>query len=430
MKITDNKDYSKNDFSEIENITKKILDKTLDYLQEDLFIFPEMLKNSEDISGKQKILETKNDYIRTGNIMGFIGYGDERLTIGSRFSDGKNDYFFQYLLEKVLDLPNVLNFNHDYDSENNSINLLMFLFPYYLKSAMRKGLFKTYITNRYNDMNLKGIIDIPRHIGRNTPFIGNIAYNRREFSYDNYVTQLIRHTIEFIRQKKYGNTLLQRSKDEVSAIVRESGNYRLFDRRKVIIDNRKKPLRQAYYHEYRQLQRLCLAILNHEKHQIGNGNREQGGIIFDGTWLWEEYVNLLLKDKFYHPRNKTGEGKQHLFYKMKGLIYPDFISRNSPRIIADAKYKPIDNIYGRDYLQLLAYMYRFDAKTGFFIYPESENQDEQKLYLNQGTTYDNVIKREDIFVTKLGIKIPKDINNYNEFREEMKNNEDWFQAEM
>lgn len=52
---------------------------------------------------------------------------------------------------------------------------------------MRKGLFKKYIRNQYNDENIKGPVDIPRHIDQNTPFIGNIAYNQREFSYDNTV---------------------------------------------------------------------------------------------------------------------------------------------------------------------------------------------------------------------------------------------------
>ena len=42
--------------------------------------------------------------------MGFLGVEDERIVIESRFSKGENDYFFQYLLEKVLDFPNFINF--------------------------------------------------------------------------------------------------------------------------------------------------------------------------------------------------------------------------------------------------------------------------------------------------------------------------------
>ena len=70
--------------------------------------------------------------------------------------------------------------------------------------------------------------------------------------------------------------------------------------------------------------------------------------------------------------NKSGKGAQYLFDGNTGLIYPDFIGKNpEARIIADAKYKPSENIGDRDYLQLLAYMFRFDSKQGFFIYPES-----------------------------------------------------------
>lgn len=45
--------------------------------------------------------------------MGFIGYGKERLIIKSRFSTDKNDYFLQYLLECVLNFPNILEWNTD-----------------------------------------------------------------------------------------------------------------------------------------------------------------------------------------------------------------------------------------------------------------------------------------------------------------------------
>ena len=91
-------------------------------------------------------------------------------------------------------------------------NLLIFLFPFYLKEAMRKGSFKTYIRNQYNDDNVKGTIDIARHIKKNTPFTGNIAYSHREFSYDNYLMQLIRHTIEFIKENLWKYSIAKRKR--------------------------------------------------------------------------------------------------------------------------------------------------------------------------------------------------------------------------
>lgn len=67
-------------------------------------------------------------------------------------------------------------------------------------------------------------------------------------------------------------------------------------------------VRHAYYHEYRLLQQLCILILRNEQHQYGTGTRNVYGILFDGAWLWEEYVNTLIGDAFYHPKNKTEMG--------------------------------------------------------------------------------------------------------------------------
>ena len=152
------------------------------------------------------------------------------------------------------------------------------------------------------------------------------------------------------------------------------------------------------------------------------------GTMFDGAWLWEEYVNSLIEDIFYHPMNKGGKGAQRLFDGNIGMIYPDFISRdNEKRIIADAKYKPTDNIGGKDYLQLLAYMLRFDAKTGYYLYPDSQSTGDVRLMLNEGVKYENNVKaREDICVIKHGLQIPDNTNSYQEFSAFMKSSEDAF----
>lgn len=350
-------------------------------------------------------------------MVGFLGCGDERLIIESRFCGDGEDYFFQYLLDRVLDFPNIVNMESDANHSNRLFNFLLFLFPHYLKAAMRKGLFKKYIRRRYNDGNVKGTIDVARHIERNTPFVGNVAYSQREFSYDNSLMELVRHTIEFIKRKPYGNKLLIKAKDEVKLVIDATPGYEPYDRQKIIEQNKKNPVRHAYFKEYLALQRLCLLILRHQKHQIGSGSRQIYGILFDSAWLWEEYINSLIADIFYHPMNKGGKGAQRLFEGNVGLIYPDFISRNSAmRMIADAKYKPIDNIGNRDYLQVLAYMFRFDAKTGFYLYPEAGNSDDLKLRMNRGSTYEaNVSPRDDVSIIKHGLEIPMDAPNYAEF---------------
>lgn len=426
LKIKDNSQLKKESFSQIRNLTGKIADKTLEQLErEGVFVFPEIVREAEDITQDQIILQSVNDTYRTGNVMGFIGCGDERLIIESRFCGNGEDYFFQYLLDRVLDFPNIVDLESDANQNKRLFNFLLFLFPHYLKTAMRKGLFKKYIRCRYNDGNVKGTIDVARHIEKNTPFTGNVAYSQREFSYDNSLMELVRHTIEFIKRKPYGNKLLVKVKDEVKLVIDATPKYEPYDRQKIIEQNKKNTVRHAYFREYLALQRLCLLILQHQKHQIGSGSRQIYGILFDGAWLWEEYINSLIEDMFYHPMNKSGIGAQRLFDGNVGLIYPDFISRNSEmRMIADAKYKPSDNIGNRDYLQVLAYMFRFDAKMGYYLYPEAGDSEDLKLLVNRGSTYEaNVCPRGDISITKHGLKIPTDAPDYANFVASMKYSE-------
>ena len=433
IKIKDNQCIPVADFYEVKKVASCVAGKTLEQLErEGVFVFPNVIKESDDLTKDQMILQRINNMYVSGNVMGFLGVEDERLVIESRFSKDDNDFFFQYLLEKVLEFPNFINLETSASQDNRLFNLLLFLFPQYLRSAMRKGLFKTYIRNKYNDGNVRGSIDVARHIKKNTPFIGNIAYSQREYSYDNYLIELIRHTIEFIKGKSCGRLLLNTIKDEVSQVVQATPQYKASNRKKIIDENRKNVVRHAYYHEYRHLQQLCILILRNEQHQYGNGTKNVYGILFDGAWLWEEYMNTLIEDAFYHPKNKAGYGAQRLFDGNYGLIYPDFIGKDRMNcIIADAKYKPLKNISGKDYLQVLAYMLRFDSKQGYYLYPQTEEAQDLILRLNQGTTYENnVVARHDVTITKCGLQIPCNVTDYSEFVEQIKKSEAEFKGKI
>lgn len=433
MRIKDNSSKTREECVEISGIISKVANKTLVQLEkEGIFVFPNTVKDADDITADQMVLQGFNDTYRTSNVMGFLGLGEERLTISSRFSKGKNDFFFQYLLERVLDFPNIVSLETNANQDEQLFSLLLFLFPQYLRSATRKGIFKTYIRNMYNDENVKGSIDVARHIKKNIPFTGNVAYSQREYSYDNYLIELIRHTIEFIKRKPYGNKLLESVKDEIKLVIEATPKYKIADRRRVIDQNKKNIVRHAYYHEYKDLQHLCILILQNEKHQMGGGSKKVFGILFDGAWLWEEYINILIGEAFYHPMNKGGKGAQWLFAGRTGLIYPDFMSREADnRVIADAKYKPISNIGNKDYLQVLAYMFRFDAKKAYYLYPEAGNFDDLELILNQGSSFENnVSPREDISVVKHGLKIPEGTDTYAEFINEIKISEVEFKKKL
>ena len=80
--------------------------------------------------------------------------------------------------------------------------------------------------------------------------------------------------------------------------------------------NNKQPIRHAYYKEYRELQKLCLTILQQHKHYIGSNAEKIHGIIFDGAWLWEEYIDTLIHEDFTILKIKVVvELKDYLVHK-------------------------------------------------------------------------------------------------------------------
>ena len=116
--------------------------------------------------------------------------------------------------------------------------------------------------------------------------------------------QLIRHMIEYMKnQRSIGGGALDNlltSRENVSEIIRVTPSYKLADRTKIIRRNQDKPLRHAYFREYKKLQELCLTILNREKHGLGYQEQKIHGILFDVAWLWEEYVYTFQKNSSIH----------------------------------------------------------------------------------------------------------------------------------
>ena len=425
MQLTDNQQaLNKEEFiTEYPKISQVLLDRTLDNLsQEDsIFIFPNDLKNSPDLDKDQKILETVNQKIKTGNVIGFLGCGQERLTISSRFSSKSDDYFLHYLLQKVLNI-NLTSLDVGLSREERLYQLLIYLFPKYLEAAMRKGLYKEYQRFSHNDSHIKGVIDVVNHLKKNLPFTGNIAYTTREFTYDNPMMQLIRHTIEYIKnQKSLGRGIIYTNRENITEIIRVTPSYKQADRAKVIRRNQDKPLRHAYFREYRKLQELCLMILNREKHGFGYQEQKIHGILFDVAWLWEEYVHTLLPREFIHPRNKDRTDGISVFSNRERKVYPDFYDRER-KIVLDAKYKKLEltekGINREDLFQLISYSYILKAEQAGLVFPSKEKVVDNEIgkLAGYGT-----------FLKKWSIQIPQKTSSYSEFYEMLGKSEKIFQ---
>ena len=428
MRITDNQHrIIKEDFvAEYPQISQLLLDRTLGNLsQEDnIFIFPNDLEYSPDLDKDQKILETVNQEIKTGNIIGFLGYGQERLTISSRFSNESDDYFLHYLLQKVLHI-NLTSLDVALSREDKLYQLLMYLFPKYLQATLRKGLYKEYQSFSHNDSHVKGVIDVGNHLKKNLPFTGNIAYTTREFTYDNPLMQLIRHTIEFMKnQKSIGRGVLENlstSRENVTEIVRVTSSYKLADRAKIIRLNQTKPLRHAYFREYRKLQELCLMILNREEHGLGYQEQKIHGILFDVAWLWEEYVYTLLPKDFIHPRNKDKTDGISVFSDRERKVFPDFYHKEL-KIVLDAKYKKLEliekGINRDDLFQLISYAYILQAEKAGLIFPSIDQTVSSEIGKVEGY---------GVLLKKWSIQIPQKTSSYSEFYEMIGMSEKIFQ---
>lgn len=425
MRITDNHyKIAREDFvAEFPNLSQALLDRTLDNLsrEDNIFIFPNDLMNSPDLDKDQKILETVNPKIKTGNVIGFLGCGQERLTISSRFSDESNDHFLHYLLQKVLNI-NLTSLDVGLSPEDKLYQLLVYLFPKYLQAALRKGLYKEYQRFFHNDSHVKGVLDVGNHLKKNLPFTGNIAYTTREFTYDNPLMQLIRHTIEYIKIQKSFRSLLDNNRENMAEIVRVTPSYKLADRAKIIRMNKTKPIRHAYFREYRKLQELCLMILSREKHGLGPQSQRVHGILFDVAWLWEEYVHTLLPKGFIHPRNKDKTNGISVFSVGKRKVYPDFYDRER-KIVLDAKYKKLEftekGINREDLFQLISYSYIIKAEKAGLIFPSMEGPVNSEIGKLAG--YGAQLK-------KWSIQIPQNASSYSAFCKMMENSEENFKA--
>ena len=425
MRITDNQHrIAKEDFvAEYPKLNQALLDRTLDNLsrEDNIFIFPNDLTHTPDLDKEQKIFETVNQKIKTGNVIGFLGYGQERLTISSRFSDDSNDHFLHYLLQKVLNM-NLTSLDVGLSPEDKLYQLLVYLFPKYLQAALRKGLYKEYQRFFHNDSHVKGAIDVGNHLKKNLPFTGNIAYITREFTYENPLMQLIRHTIEYIKTRKSFGALLDNNRETIAEIIRVTPSYKLADRAKIIRINKIKPIRHAYFRECRKLQELCLMILSREKHGLGPQAQRVHGILFDVAWLWEEYVYTLLPKGFVHPRNKDKTDGISVFSVGKRKVYPDFYDREG-KIVLDAKYKKLEftekGINREDLFQLISYSYILKAEKVGLIFPSMEQSVNSEIGKVAG--YGAQLK-------KWSIRIPQNASSYSAFCEMMENSEENFKA--
>ena len=210
-----------------------------------------------------------------------------------------------------------------------------------------------------------------------------------------------------------GNIILSSDKvvdDCIKKIVSYTPSYCHTERIKIIQENLL-PCNHPFYTEYTALQKICVQILRQEEIKYGTNDDRIYGILFDGAWLWEEYLNTLLCEVgFTHPENKLGIGAIYLF-EHGGQRFPDFWKDD---IVLDAKYKRLAingdhlDIDREDVHQIMAYMYRLKAPKGGVICP----------YVGDANKVISQRMHKDSYLGTLSlhaVSIPRDCNSYDDF---------------
>ena len=482
IEITDNYNKYVSQFFGCYTISKEqgddlqvVAGKSLAEIKEEnpsLLVFPEDLNYHEDgLDNKDKTICSvyplfggKSGYIlETGNVMGWLGCGNTELKIFSRFDSdlydekketdnlnapkkgikSKSDFFLYYILSKlgVFHLTAL-----DFSKGNESIlnNLLILMFPALLKNAVSQGLYKEYKTFERNDANVRGVINVNRHIRHNIPFTGKVAYHTREYSFDNDITQLIRHTIEYMSESSIGSAMLENDpevKQCVDVIYQATPSYNIKERGSIINRNLR-PKMHPFYTDYISLQKLCLQILHEEGISYGVDNDDKvHGILFDGAWLWEAYIYSLLSETdlgFAHPDNITKTDAFKMFKTRdesnieidedKRDAYPDFYNKEC---VLDAKYKHLEKkVQRNDMYQVVSYMHTMPRKKGGYIYPYQTNGMDVKIKEFELNGNGGTIYTFPFLIPEYKVKKDKDNTEWSNFCNRMKEAEKSFKDKL
>ena len=338
-----------------------------------------------------RIIEIKDNELYTKNWVGVLqspisgeSGASLRLEIKSRFDNTEKHYFLLYLLCSVSGFY-TFNMNVDGNEESNYLIILIIIYINSLIDAYNEGIYKEYVSRRYNDYNFRGTIDINRHLKLNIPFMGKTAYTVREYTYDTEILCLIRQVIDYIR---YEHSEIwegyRRDKSILNEIVEVIENATPSFRANINYAETiqcNKEITHPFYQSYENLRKLALMILNESGQNI-NLITESFSVLIDMAWLWEEFVaEKLLKDFNYtHLLVGDSEGK---FEWAKGESwYPDFIENNDEnegKNIFDAKYKhwTWEN-NSEDIHQLLSYLFISGGNKCGAIYPYNEELEKEE----------------------------------------------------
>jgi len=339
-----------------------ILKSFLEYSQENI---NNLIVDKSISKNNLKLYDYINQRIAFSGLVGVVSCSDfifeEKkyditLQISTRLDTYENDEdsnkkLIPYFLMTLL-IPNYTTTKKSkimVDEKEMTDLFLIYLFQEKYKNAFVKGYFRTYHRFEKNDDNVRGTINVSKHIKNNMGLVnGKLSYSYKEKSENNYLNQLIISAYESLKknhlkevQSTFDGCLELKNSLEV---LKQKINYSK-TLEHVLISKNITPLSSPYYTEYEELRKICLMILRNEKVSLfsRDGQNKIDGVLVYAPTLWEKFISQHFLDLNYNPQDRIYIYDVNGDKNYKQLTIPDFVIKNdedNAYMIIDAKFKP------------------------------------------------------------------------------------------
>lgn len=337
--------------------------------------------------------DDKQFIAQTGNYIGNFRIGKNQVAITSRFSD--------------IFLKRMLNFTNDIFLNDSSIKIdtsntqnffiLDYMFIQTLKKVSLLDLPKSYATQKYHDMTLKGKVDISAFIRYDIPFVGKISSTSREQKQIQEIIDMLYVAVSIVKNRN--GSLLNKIND-IFIYLKEKKSKNPVTYEIIHKALNAKVLQNSIFTPYRRVLEYAKIIIENNSLQEKHNTQKEGlGFIVNVAELFEIYIIKLLQRNFndWIVDSPKIEVYPNNFFSRK--IIPDIVMRKGDKVIVfDTKYKTM-NMYGKnqygagdvdrgDFFQINTYLSYYqnqglDVILGGLLYPMKKFE----LYRCHSDTY-------------------------------------------
>lgn len=264
--------------------------------------------------------------------------------------------------------------------------ILMRQFLDHVGDIVRKGIARTYVSQRNNLVFLRGKLQLAEHIRRNASDQSRLYCEFDEYEIDRPVNRLIKGALEIVNRLTQDVTNQQRCReflfwfDQAPGTINSKMDFRAVQQDRLI-------------QHYEPAMPTCRLILEGLNPLTQEGDRRAVSVLFPMNQVFESYVSAKLGQSLRNWRISARVRGQALVEMHRGSkifkLVPDLeFHRGKERVIADTKWKLLDRnarsekygISQADIYQLFAYSRKYLSTQAqrrvILIFPKTDSFDQ------------------------------------------------------